>query len=282
MDAHFRVPSVINHDDITGWDPASLSLFPLGENAGIPGPALLERVAELGSLRDAAAQLGLDEDLAWDYLVAANNLCDQPLIRPLAENLLPTRHARGLVGRGEEMAAAFQRFLAANRGGAFHQFQMRHQFLRRLEARTSARNQFYCKVKSVRRERVNAVVVLEMGGGDLLAAHITSASVEALGLVSGRACYALVDPAWVEVRPACSAARGAAGNNTMAGRVARCLADPVDTEVSIELAGGRIVVASMSHAEMAEKDMRVGRPAQVLIQSSQIVLAVEAAADSPE
>ncbi len=264
-----RLSSVMKQTDITG--PV------LGACPGRParfGPGLLEKVAELGSLRDAAATLGLEERLAWNYLVGANNLSDQPLLCALAENPAPTPHAQRLLGRTEALVLAFEDFLAAPGGGAFNQFQLRHQFLRRLEARTSARNQFYCRVHSVLRERVNAVVTLELGGGDRLAAHITTHSAEELGLVAGRACHALIDPAWVEVRPD-SPSGWNIRHNCLRGRVVRCVDDPVDAEVAIELAGGRIVLASMTRAEMAEKGIRLGQPAHALIQASQIILAVD-------
>jgi molybdate transport system regulatory protein len=236
------------------------------------GPGLLAKVAELGSLRAAAANLELEEDLAWRYLVAANNLSEQPLIRTLSDGPVPTDHAQSLLGRSEALALAFERFLAAPGGGVFRQFHLRHQFLSRLAARTSARNQFYCRVQSVRRERVNAVVTLDLGGGDRLAAHITAHSAEELGLVAGRSCHALIDPAWVEVRADRPADRSP---NCLRGRVVRILDDPVDAEVAIELPGGRIVLASMTRAEMAEKGIVAGRAARALIQSSQIILAVD-------
>ncbi|HEX8979255.1 MAG TPA: TOBE domain-containing protein [Parasulfuritortus sp.] len=277
MEPRFSLPSVIKTNNITNFEAW---LPPVPKAACTMGPNLLERLAELGSLHDAASSLGLDQELAWDYLVAANNLADVPLLRPHAASLTPTRQGRNLLCRSENLARDFQDFLDAPSGGAFRQFQLRHQFLRRLAARTSARNQFYCRIRSVRRERVNAVVTLDLGGTDQLAAHITAHSAEELGLVGGRACHALIEPAWVEVLP--DSAQGLNGrHNCLRGRVVRCLEDPVDTEVAIELAGGRIVIAAMAQAEMADKGVAPGRTVCVLIQSSQIILAVDqSAADS--
>ncbi|MDD3529150.1 MAG: TOBE domain-containing protein [Gallionellaceae bacterium] len=264
MGSGLVAPSVIN--------PAAIA------NIGAPaagrriGPGLLEELAEFGSLCMAAHRLGLEEGLAWHYLVAANNLADRPLLRPLAADAEPTGDARRLLARPATLTDAFERFLDTPDGGAFHRFQQRHQFLSRLAARTSARNQFYCRVASVRRERVNAVVMLDLGGGDRLTAHITARSAEALGLVAGRGCHALVDPGWVE---ACAGAPAQDSPNLLSGRVARVQDDPVDAEVAIELAGGRILLATLSHAEIAAKGLAIGRPAHALIQSSQIILAVD-------
>lgn len=245
----------------------------------LPGTDLLERVVELGSLRDAAMALGVGEQRAWAYLVSASNLSDAPLVRVEAENLVPTPYARGVLLKSDELARAFQSFLSAPRGGTFRQFHQRHQLLRRLAARTSARNQFYCRVCSLRRERVNATLGLDLGGGDRLTAHITRQSVRSLGLEWGSCCHALIDPAWVEVRTD-RETRGDPQRNYLEGRVVRLRDDPVDGEVAIELAGGRIVLATMTRAEMREKGIRPGKPARALIQSSQIILAVDAPPDA--
>lgn len=51
--------------------------------------------------------------------------------------------------------------------------------------KTSARNQFLGKVKSVKHGPINAEVILDIGGGDELAAVITQDSAEHLGLTEG-------------------------------------------------------------------------------------------------
>jgi len=240
---------------------------------------LLERITETGSLHKAATSLGLDEDLAWDCVVAANNLSDIPLLSLSADGLTPTLQGRQFLDPEENLTSAFQCFLDTSAGGAFDQFHLRHQFLRRLVARTSARNQIFCHVRSVRRERVNAVVNLDIGGGDLLSAHITAQSVVRLGLLGGSTCHALIDPGWVEVQPGTQTGQNGQ-HNCLNGKVVRCLDDPVDAEVAIELNGGRIIIASMTRAEMAEKAILVGQPAYAVIQTSQIILAVEAPPES--
>lgn len=262
-----RLASVIKATDITSLVEVTQPVA--GARPSLP--RLLERVAELGTMHDAAAALGVEEDLAWNALVAANNLSEVPLLQTLARHPRPTPHAQRLLGRSENLAHAFLGFLDAPEGGAFRQFHLRQRLLRGLEERTSARNQFYCRVRLVARERVNAVVTLDLGGGDHLTAHITTRSIEDLGLVSGCACHALFDPAWVEVRPDTP---GSTQQNCLRGTVARCLDDPVDSEVTIALGGGRLILATMTHAEMLEKNIQVGHPVCAVVQASQIILAV--------
>lgn len=65
--------------------------------------------------------------------------------------------------------------------------------------KTSARNQFIGKVKSVKHGPINAEVILGIGGGDELAAVITRDSAEHLGLIEGMEVHALIKAPWIIV-----------------------------------------------------------------------------------
>jgi molybdate transport system regulatory protein len=58
-------------------------------------------------------------------------------------------------------------------------------------AKLSARNQLHGKVSAVKPGAVNAEVIVDLGGGDSIAAIVTAASVKALGLVPGKQAVAL-------------------------------------------------------------------------------------------
>ena len=63
--------------------------------------------------------------------------------------------------------------------------------------KSSARNQFLGTVVSVRRGLVNAEVVLDLGGGNQLAATVTRESVNSLGFREGAPACALIKAAHV-------------------------------------------------------------------------------------
>lgn len=214
-----------------------------------------------------------EEERSWRFWVAASNLADEPLIDSQGEITLSPR-AQSLLGDAAELDRAFLNFLNTPRGGSFRHFFQRHQFQRRLRSRTSARNQFYCRVLSNRRDRVNALVELDLGGGDRLSANITRKSAETLGLVAGRSCHALIDPAWVEIRQR-DPSQGIPHPNCLTGRVIHYLNDPVDTEVTIALPGGRMLVALLTQAETREKGLCEGATVTALIPPSQIILAID-------
>ena len=56
----------------------------------------------------------------------------------------------------------------------------------------SARNQFKGKVVSIEKGAVNAIVGIEIAGGNVVTATISMGSVERLGLVIGKEAYAVI------------------------------------------------------------------------------------------
>lgn len=56
----------------------------------------------------------------------------------------------------------------------------------------SARNQLKGKVVSIEKGAVNAIVGIEIAGGDIVTATISIGSVERLGLVVGKEAYAVI------------------------------------------------------------------------------------------
>ena len=56
----------------------------------------------------------------------------------------------------------------------------------------SARNQFKGKVVDIQEGAVNAIVTIDIGGGNLMTADITMGSVNNLGLEVGKEAYAVV------------------------------------------------------------------------------------------
>ena len=56
----------------------------------------------------------------------------------------------------------------------------------------SARNQFKGKVVSIEKGAVNAIVGIEIAGGNVVTATFSMGSVERLGLVIGKEAYAVI------------------------------------------------------------------------------------------
>ena len=140
--------------------------------------------------------------------------------------------------------------------------------------KTSARNQFLGKVKTVKLGAVNAEVILDIGGGDELAAIITMDSVTHLGLAPGVEAYALVKAPWVVLTTDDSLKTSA--RNRLCGTVVRCQEGAVNGEVIIELPGGKTVAAIVTNDSIESLGLKVGVRACALIKASHIILAVPA------
>ena len=139
---------------------------------------------------------------------------------------------------------------------------------------TSARNQFLGKVRTVKPGAVNAEVILDIGGGDELAAIITMDSVEHLGLKPGMEAYALVKAPWVILTTDDSLKTSAC--NRQCGTVVRCQEGAVNGEVIVELPGGKTVAAIVTNDSIQSLGLQVGARACALIKASHIILAVPA------
>ena len=63
---------------------------------------------------------------------------------------------------------------------------------RRIIMKISARNQFKGKVVKIEEGAVNAIVKIDIGGGNIFSATISMASVNELGLEVGKEAYAVV------------------------------------------------------------------------------------------
>src|SRR5882724_5813610 len=131
--------------------------------------ALLQAVAEQGSITQAARAVSMSYKAAWDAIDAMNTLAGAPLVERVtggkgggATRLTP-RGAR-MVERYAQVDAAHQRFLALLDGSSID-LDKDFSLLQVLNMKTSARNQFVGTVTGVRSGAVNDEVELTLPGG---------------------------------------------------------------------------------------------------------------------
>lgn len=248
-----------------------------GKRRGKGRIELLETIAATGSISAAAKAMGLSYKAAWEAVEAMNNLSEAPLLVRAAGG----RHGGGsvLTPFGLQVVALFKRLEAEYRdffsalGGGVEDFTQFVNFIRRLDMKTSARNEFLGRVKSIKKGAVNAEVVLDIGGGDEMAAIITNESVENLGLELGGEAYALVKAPWVILTLDDEKFRTSA-RNKLCGVVSHCQEGAVNGEVRIELAGGKQVVSIVTNDSIESLGLKAGVRACALIKASHIILAV--------
>ncbi len=159
-------------------------------------------------------------------------------------------------------------------GRIMDDFDEYYHMIRRFDMKTSARNQFLGSVKSIKLGAINAEVIVDIGGGDTLAAVITNESVEHLALTDGVEVYAMVKAPWVIVTT--SDGFKTSARNELHGTVVRCQEGAVNGEVIIELAGGKSVAAVVTNDSIHSLGLAEGVKACALIKASHVILAVNA------
>ena len=187
--------------------------------------ALLDQIAKTGSITQAGKAVGISYRTAWLTVDHLNGIADGPLVErttggksgggtrltPAGENLL--RMYRTL----QEEHGIYMRRLREG----IHDFDRFLLLTRKISLKTSARNQLFGVVESIRKDALNAVVVLRLKGKDRLTSQITVEGLESLGLVKGDEAYALIKANWIEIYPGRLTRNKAAGETACLGKSSR-------------------------------------------------------------
>lgn len=251
-----------------------------GENFGGPGRIeLLARIAECGSITQAAKAMKMSYKAAWDAIDAMNNLAGEPLVERLAGG--KGGGGTRLTQRGEQLVANFRIIerehrlfieqLSRQADGITHDLLL----IRRMNMRTSARNQFLGKVSAVRKGAINDEIDLSIAGGLTIVAIVTHESSEGLGLAVGGEAFALIKASSIIVVTDDQGARFSA-RNRLGGTVSRLQPGAVNTEVVIELPGGGAVAAVITNESRQALGLAVGTPATAIFKASSVILGVPA------
>lgn len=240
---------------------------------------LLARIADCGSITQAAKAVGMSYKAAWEAVDAISNLAGEPLL---------TRVSGGRSGgysrltpRGEKLVDNFRvierehrRFLEQldrQAAGIADDYLL----LRRMSVKTSARNQFLGKVAAVQRGAVNDEIRLEIAGGQQLVATVTRTSSDELGLQPGADALALIKASSVILVSEADGLRFSA-RNRLRGKVARLLPGAVNCEVVLELDGGGALAAIVTQASADTLELASGMDVTAIFKASSVILAVPA------
>jgi molybdate transport system regulatory protein len=231
---------------------------------------ILRRIAETGSISEAARSAKVSYKAAWHAIDTLSNL---------AGTLLVNKAVGGHGGGGAELTAAGHQLLHAaglfNRAKEEVLAQLKQQMtnglsqtgLASLGLRTSMRNNLPCKIKHI--EKINHVVrvTLDLRNKTLLYACITEESAQLLGLKRNLEVMALSKATGVyvahqiEPRP---------GLNLINGIVTRLTSSLKGGEVSLQLANGQ----HLCGIALPNNKLLAGDMAQASIPESSIVIAL--------
>jgi molybdate transport system regulatory protein len=249
-----------------------------GENFGGPGRVdLLAKIAETGSISQAAKAIRMSYKAAWDAIDAMNNLAGVALV----ERLTGGKGGGGtrLTARGAQLVKNFRLLEQVHRDFVL---QLNRQaagiaddlnLISRLNMKTSARNQFFGTVSRVKPGAVNDEIALDIAGGHKLVAIVTRESTESLGLQPGRQAFALIKSSSVIL---VTQAEGAlfSARNRLQGTISRLTPGAVNTEVVLDLAGGGTVAAVITNESADTLALAEGKEAMAMFKASSVIVGV--------
>jgi len=232
--------------------------------------ALLQHIAEQGSITRAAKSAGLSYKAAWDAIDELNNLADQPLV---------VRSVGGKGGGGAKLSEEGQRVLRLYQRLQTLQAQLLEAsedagdlgLLSRLMLRTSARNQLHGKVLGIEAQGHNDRVRVELARGLVIDTQITHDSTLRLELQTGTEVVALIKAGWLELYPADQSEHP--GANTLRGVIEHiAVAENGPSEVRIGLPNGQTLCALADPPQLSERNLETGSPVQVWFSPSNVLL----------
>jgi molybdate transport system regulatory protein len=245
---------------------------------GLERAALIEAIGELGSIAGAAKQLGLSYKGAWDAVQALNNLFDGPLVAaaPGGKN----GGAARVTPRGRAVVAGFRRVehelkavlatLEARLAGApTNDLDL----FWSLGMRTSARNALRGVVSAINPGAVNGEISLNIGPGVQIVAIVTLPSIAELDLAVGRPAIALIKSSFVVL--ALGENLRTSARNQIAGLVSGREDGAVNSEIILDIGGGKSLTATMTRESAVSLDLKLGDPVTALIKAPHVILAVE-------
>jgi molybdate transport system regulatory protein len=251
-----------------------------GASLGGPGKmALLAKVAECGSITQAAKLLSMSYKAAWDAIDHMNNLAGEPLL----ERVSGGKGGGGsrLTGRGAQLLENFRLIESEHRkfleqlGRQANGIADDILLIRRMGMKTSARNHFFGKVSKVAGGAVNDEVELTVAGGHTITAIVTHGSTEELGLAVGVEAFALIKASSV-ILVADEGGVKFSARNRLSGTVARIQPGAVNTEVVIDLKGGGSIAAVITNDSAIHLGLAVGVNSTAIFKASSVILGVPA------
>lgn len=230
---------------------------------------ILRRIAQVGSISEAARGAGVSYKAAWQAVETLSNLAGAPLLE---------KAVGGSGGGGAVLTPAGQQvldgaaLLAQARARALAELQRSTPSsasaglgLAALGLRTSMRNHLPCTVRSRRALAGSVQVRLDLGGKASLVARITRESEQLLGLAPGLSVLALCKATAVQIAPAFPAQDGV---NVLPGVVTRLSRAGRGGEVSMQLASGQQLVGFTQDGSA----LKPGQPCMARIDAAAVVI----------
>lgn len=220
---------------------------------------LLSKIAELGSISQAAKSMKMSYKAAWDAVNHMNNLAGEPLLHRVTGgkgggSTTLTERGQQLISNFKRVEQIHQRFvqeLSQETGNVIDDLFV----LKRLSMKTSARNQFFGKVQAVQQGVTYDSIEIAIAGEQTITANVTSESTRELGLQEGSEVFVLIQASSIILLDDAAQVRFSA-RNQLTGTVLGVQPGAVNTEVIMSVADSTLAVVvtndSAKYLELAE------------------------------
>jgi len=246
---------------------------------------LLAKIAEAGSISQAAKLAGISYKAAWDAVDDLNSRAEKPLI----ERVVGGKGGGGarLTPMGERLLKLYS-LLAEIQDRALYALQDETVPLNSLlgaisqfSAQSSARNQYLARVTSVQQQNLNDRIEIELEQGLQLFAEVTHSSSSRLDLLPGREVMVMIKAPAVSVRlPASSSTTSELTRqssddefNCLPGVVSSYRREADNTEIVLQLGKGIEICAALDSVLMQENAVVVGQTLIAEVDPAQVLLA---------
>jgi molybdate transport system regulatory protein len=232
--------------------------------------ALLQLIDDRGSISAAAKILGISYKAAWEAVEEVNRLSAKPLLErsiggEKGGGTVLTEHGLKVMKHIEHFEEAFQDFLEVL--GADDDTVKEFRFYTSIsKLKTSARNRFGGRVAKITRGAVKSEVILDIGDGLRVVGGLANKSVDDLELAVGSEAVALIKASSIIVAPG----RGfkSSARNQFSGLVNRCEEGEVNSEVVIDLPGGKSIAALITNESLRDLGLKAGDEVTALVKAS--------------
>jgi len=241
---------------------------------------LMQEIDRHGSISQAAKHVPMSYKAAWDAVDAMNNLAEYPLFDRATGGkhgggTRLTDYGRRLVELHQVLSDEYLRNLdqlaERMRDPENVDFRELQRMIRRMAIKTSARNQFVGLVSGLREGEIDFEVRMRIDDENELCAVITHESADLLKLRIGSEVHAFVKSSSILLLT--DRAGRTSARNHLWGTVNRIHNGPVNSQVTLELSGGRTVSAVITRDSVDSLGICEGNAACAIFKASSVILA---------
>ena len=139
--------------------------------------------------------------------------------------------------------------------------------------KVSARNVFSGTIEKITTGAVNAEVILLISGGTRITANITNGAVDNLSLKEGLNAYAIIKSSSIIIGTDLDGSK-LSTRNIMTGKISKIIEGPVSSEVDVEVEGGNVISATITHGSSEKLHLKEGEHVSAIFKASSVIIGI--------